>query len=425
VKWHRHRHRRPLGSIGRRLAASLRRRIFFWFIGAMVGITAVAVVLMLVFNRFSEPQAWTEGRRWYAEQLAQDFDDVNKRETLAKSLAKLWALDLTVLDAQGNTLVQVGDLCRFTDLDVPIVQGERRIGTLLACAKNGIPWIIRPLLPFGVLLLVAWAVSEKVARRLARPLDDLADIAKRIGSGDWSARVKLGCNNPTEIQTVADAVNDMAARIEKQLRDQQELLATVSHEMRTPLARMRVIAELGRESLNEPKTFDDLDLEIVELDDLVGQLLAKSKIEFGTLSKNKLSSKVVASQALERAGLSPSLLSTTGQPADFEGDATLLHRALVNVLDNAKKHAGGPTELQISTDGAHARFEVIDAGPGFADGLSSQVFEKFTRAGGTSVEGLGLGLALVKRIATVHGGTVWALNEPQGGARVGFSVKLA
>ncbi len=425
MKWHRPKRRRPLGSIGRHLAASLRRRIFFWFIGGMVGITAIAVVLMLVLNRINETQDLSEGRRWYTEQLAQDFDDVNKRETLAKSLAKLWALDLTVLDAQGNALVQVGGSCRFTDLDVPIMQGEQQIGTLVACAKNGIPWLVRPLLPFVLLLFVAWVVSEKVARRLARPLDDLADIAKRIGSGDWSARVKLGCNHPTEIQTVADAVNDMAARIEKQLRDQQELLATVSHEMRTPLARMRVIAELGRENTGEPKTFDDLDLEIVELDDLVGQLLASSKIEFGTLSKNKLSSRAVASQALERSGLSPTLLSTAGQPADFEGDATLLHRALVNVLDNAKKHAGGPKELQISSDGAHARFEVIDAGPGFAEGLGAQVFEKFTRARGTSVEGLGLGLALVKRIATVHGGTVWALNQPQGGARVGFSVKLA
>ncbi len=423
MRWRRSRTRRSMSPLGRFVRASLRRRIFAWMVGTLVFFAAAAFACMAALQHFNPAQDWSAGKRWYAQQLSQDFDDLEKRESLAKSLAALWALDLSVLDPNDNVLIQVGGRCQFYDLNVPIVRGEEQLGTLVACARNGIPWTFRPLIAFLFLVGVAWVVSEKVARRLARPLDELAHVAKRVGDGDWSARATLQCKHPDEIQVVADAVNDMATRIEKQLADQRELLATVSHEMRTPLARMRVITELARDGNTSPKTFDDLDREVIELDDLVGQLLASSRIEFGTLSKNRMAVPQLAAQALERSGCSATLLSCPEDLEPVEVDATLLHRALANILDNAKKHGRGPTALTLSQTSESVRFEVSDAGPGFAQGTVDSFFQKFSRAPGSHVEGLGLGLALVKRIAIAHGGTVWASNQVPNGAIVGFSIQ--
>lgn len=283
--------------------------------------------------------------------------------------------------------------------------------------------------PYWVALVTAagvlWMASLVLARRLVRPLRELARVARDLGDGDLSSRARVRPHDTTEMQVVARAVNDMAGRVEKQLVDQRELIAAVSHEIRSPLARVRVLSELLRDRGADRALLDGLDREVVEIDALVGDLLASSRLDFSMTSFRELDATSVAVEALERAGLPATLLVVTASNRRFDGDATLVGRALGNLLENAGRHGDGATALLVEGDGAEITFAVTDSGPGFPPELLDRAFEAFQRGqaerrGSTS---LGLGLALVRRIAEAHGGTAHAENLAGGGARVALTLR--
>jgi signal transduction histidine kinase len=281
---------------------------------------------------------------------------------------------------------------------------------------------LAPLLAAGALL---WALSDAVARRLTRPLEELARVAGELGRGVYTARARLGHHAHGEAQVLAEAINDMASRIERQVKDQRELLAAVSHELRTPLGHIRLLTELARDGLNVSRSLDELDREVMEMDALVGDLLASSRIDFKALSKERLSPVEIGKRALERAGLDDDKLVVLGKPGMVDADPTLLGRALSNLLDNAKKHGGGVLSLRI-TEGAHAvSFDIEDGGRGLSPGEETRIFEPFYRRPDEKAReqgSLGLGLSLVQRIAEAHGGRTQASNRPEGGACIGFTL---
>jgi len=220
----------------------------------------------------------------------------------------------------------------------------------------------------------------------------------------------------------------MADRIEKQMADQRVLLAAVSHELRTPLARVRLLVELARERGADDKTLDELEREVMEIDTLVGELLASSRLDFAALKPVELDAVEVAIRALERAGVDPAVLCVETPRTRFLGDPTLIARALANLVDNAVRHGGGLLALRIQQRPGSIAFEADDAGPGFADGDEERAFQPFYRGAKQSRSdggSLGLGLALVRRIAEAHGGSAHAYNRPGGGARVVVELKQA
>lgn len=415
---HHHRHFRPLGPIGRYVRASLRRRLFFWLFGSLVGTAlTLSLVWFAVARVDGQPmqRQWDAWSGWFGQQFAAHWDEPARRADFTRTTAQQLGVELRLLDGRGDVLEQVGDGCRHPTI-VPVLKGGASVGTVELCWRHPARPGWHLLLGVGLFLLVLWGVAGKVARRLARPLDALTETVSRIGKGDLSARTDLGCLEPGEIGVVSDAVNDMAGRIEKQLKDQRELLATVSHELRTPLSRIRIITELARDVGPTPKTYDDLDREVTEMDGLVGQLLASSRVDFGVLAARALSVSDVALQALERAGLPPTHLTVEGDDPTLTADATLVQRALMNLLDNAAKHGRGAEQLKVTLAADQVRFEVLDAGPGLT-GPEAELFTQFKKSTG---DGLGLGLALVRRIAQAHGGDAFAQNRPAGGAAVGF-----
>lgn len=281
----------------------------------------------------------------------------------------------------------------------------------------------RPLVLFVLPALVLWTASGKIARRIARPLYGLVRVAQDIGGGNLRARAALERGGIGEIAALSRALNDMAARIERQIADQRELLAGVSHELRTPLGRLRVLLEILRDRGADASSVAEAEREVLELDALVGALLASARLDFQTLDPRPLDPADAAVRALARAGLAANLLHAVDPPVpSVTADATLLARALANLIDNAQKYGGGLRGLEIAHDTDCVRFVVCDHGPGFPPGWQLRSprpqavgeTETSPRAEGS----LGLGLSLVDRIARAHAGRLRAENGPSGGARV-------
>ena len=287
-----------------------------------------------------------------------------------------------------------------------------------------------PLIPIVVLTAGLWLASAKVARRLGRPLAELTELAREIGAGNWQKRAQLSCRTPDEIGAVAHALEDMAQKIERQMSDQRELLAVVSHELRAPLQRIRLLVELGRDQGVAESTLTALDAEVLAIDGLVGELLASARLDFAALQRTQVDLAALVATATERSGLPAAVLRVDAPAEDLvvSVDATLVQRAIVNLLTNAEKHGGGATGVSVRTRPGWVVVEVEDGGGGFAPGEEQRVFLPFTfrepsaPSADASGVSLGLGLALVKRIADAHGGQVYARNRPAGGATVGIEL---
>ncbi|HEY5960099.1 MAG TPA: HAMP domain-containing sensor histidine kinase, partial [Polyangiaceae bacterium] len=284
-------------------------------------------------------------------------------------------------------------------------------------------------------VLVLWAMSGFIARGLVRSLDELVRVARDIGNGRLSTRIQLcGRVHRGEVGEVAVAINQMAEKIERQIVGQRELLAAVSHEIRSPLARLRMLVELEREAREEvdrglerrasekSKRLDGMDVELTEMDRLVGQLLAQSRLEFQKVDLLAIDAAELANAALSRSGQSVTKLVDLAPHARVEVDATLFTRGLLNLIDNAERHAGGLVELRLEQHDNCVRFVVRDHGPGFDPLLEKQAFLPFVGSG--KATGLGLGLALVAQIARAHGTDVH-LESTAHGADVSIDARLA
>lgn len=422
---HHHHHRRfkRMGPVGRHIRSSLRRRIFWWFVATIfVTVGAVGATFAVMWHVGGGQARWYDPvARFVSNELATSWDDPVERERKIRSAADAFDVNVEVRTPDGAVMTRVGDACERGVMSFPITRQGAVVGTAHACFTHRRHAPFNPLTAALVLFVAAMilsAASGKIARRIARPLDELTETVKRIGAGDYSARSKVGCYEPDEIGVVSEAVNDMAAKIEKQISQQRELLAAVSHELRTPLARVRIISELGRDNGPTQKTWDDIDREVVEMDALVGELLASSRVEFEALNLRDVDVKDAASRAVERAGLAPEKLELQTQARTIKVDPTLLARALANLLENARKHAGGAEKLEVRDEPGKIVFAVHDRGPGL-NGDAGKMFEPFREGSDTRGEGLGLGLALVQRIAQAHRGEAFATNRDGGGAIVG------
>jgi len=245
-------------------------------------------------------------------------------------------------------------------------------------------------------------------------------VVEAIGEGKLESRMQLHRHDAGEVGAIAHAVNEMAARIERQIDEQRDLLAAVSHEIRSPLARLRFLVETLRDGdAARERALDEVDREMGGIDALVGDLLAASRMDFGAREEVTLDAADVAARALERAGLDASLRAVEGVGGAFRGDATLVQAALGNLLGNARKHGGRVTALRVSRGDGAVRFAVEDDGAGFAAEDVGRVFEPFYQGREARQRGgVGMGLALVARIAKAHGGGARAENLPGGGARV-------
>ncbi len=412
--------------------ARLQRRLFAWFAATILFTMLVIAGVAGVFHNTEEGGWRRETQRaqvFVGGRFARAWDSPAERDELASAMSRELDVQVALLGPDGAELRTFGGSCGGRPMRVPVLREGRPLGQVLVCADRyrPQPWMF--VLCLFVMTSVLWGASSKIAGRLSRPIGELARVAHELGSGNFTARVRLPPRHRFgEMAALSVTMNDMAARIERHLAEQRELLAAVSHELRTPLARIRLLTEMSRGQGASEKTLDDLDREVVEMDALVGDLLASSRMDFAVLSRRPLDAVEAASRALERAGADPTALvveraGDEGGAIPIQADATLLGRALANLIDNARKHGGGVEALKVKRADGHVAFEVEDHGEGFVAGEEGRIFEPFYRR---SEQGsLGLGLALVKRIAEAHGGRAYASNREDGGASVGVELPVA
>jgi two-component system sensor histidine kinase RstB len=277
-----------------------------------------------------------------------------------------------------------------------------------------------------VLLPAALAIALLV-RPVARQLRRVEHAALTIAAGDLSARVDE--RRVRAARPLAQAFNHMAGRTEMLVRTQRELLQAVSHELRTPLSRIRFAVELietATDDAQRKQRLQSLDAATEELDELVGELLRYVRLETTqpTLDLEQISLRDELGVLIPmHAALHPTVQfdvdKSVGDEQVIVAERAGLHRALGNVLSNAGRFARSRVRISSASTDRAILIDIDDDGEGIPEAEREHVFEPFVRLQDSSPgAGVGLGLALVKRIVTQHGGSVQALTSPLGGCRI-------
>lgn len=352
----------------------------------------------------------------------------------------------------GQTLVGQGSVrwSRETGTDFSITLPDARTLDLHMAPQprrhsglSALMWRLRP--PFGFLWIIGLAGLAvmlgvfPLARRLTGRLEKLQHGVQRWGEGHLDQRVAV--TGADEISDLAHHFNQAADRIAELMREQAQLvqsqkslLANASHELRSPLARIRMALELSGDTQDAHGMRDEISRNVIELDELVEEILLASRLDeprasLGPTEAVDLVGLLVEECARVDAELS---LPPNMQELRVQGVAKLLRRAARNLLENAVRYGGGPQHSQpirarLTVDDRMAQISVIDRGPGVPPDQRERIFEPFYRLPGASEHdgGVGLGLALVRSIARHHGGSVYCTQAPEGGARFVLNLPLS
>jgi len=396
-----------------------------------IWLTVVATVMVLTF---------LVGAAW---RMTRDEPLLPLREVLVRNAA-----GEVIGTAQTRPDRRLGD-----DLEFDVVTRDgQTLRLLLPRPKRpaGSVWM-RPPFGFGfgwMLGLVGLAVAlgaYPVMRRLTLRLEALQRGVERWGAGDLSARIDAGGHD--EVAFLAGRFNHAAERIETLMESHKSLLANASHELRSPLARIRMGLELLESDAAgaDPAAITraahrkgEILRSINELDQLIDEILLASRLDARQADAEPFETLDLTGLAAEEcsrvnAELHAELASETGRANTdhslvVQGSPRLLRRLIRNLLENARRYSSGEISLELAQAGAGTKrlaiIRVNDRGPGVPADQREHIFEPFYRLAGASERegGVGLGLALVKSISQRHGGTVRCEARPGGGAS--FVVEL-
>ncbi|WP_210760688.1 sensor histidine kinase [Azohydromonas sediminis] len=293
------------------------------------------------------------------------------------------------------------------------------------------PWFAPPpwaqgtgvLLVLALLFVAVAAGAYPVVRRLTRRLEALKHGVEQFGAGALGQRVDDSGRD--EVAAVAASFNRAAERIEALVRANQSLLANASHELRSPLARLKMALAMldGADGERRERLRREIDTDIAELDALVEEVLLASRLDARSVD--------VAREPVELRALALEEAARTGADVDdaapactVRGDERLLRRALRNLFENARRYGGDDATVTWRLRGDTVEVAVSDRGPGVPEAYRERIFEPFFRLPGHAERegGVGLGLSLVRQIAQAHGGSVRC--EPRAGGGSTFVLSL-
>ncbi len=291
--------------------------------------------------------------------------------------------------------------------------------------------------------LVAVRAAQLLAAGLLRDVEAVRDGLRAVGEGDRTTRVHTAASD--ELAELADAANAMVARLAGEERARRDLVAAVSHDLRTPITSLRLLAEAVEDEIVDESTrrryLAQMQTHIRALSALIDDLFELTRLEAGDLQWSMeqvrldalVGQTVDAMRAEGRARGVAVLADVDGRIEAARGNPEKLQRVLFNLIQNAIRHtpADGSVTVRAQRNGAGVEIEVADTGEGIAREERERVFEPFYRGGSEGARtrsGAGLGLAISRAIVEAHGGRIWlAETEPGDGAgtRVRFSLPAA
>ena len=293
------------------------------------------------------------------------------------------------------------------------------------------PWAFWTRPPFGFLwmlglvgIVVAVGVFP-IIRRMMMRLELLRNGVKQFGDGDLAVRVHM--RGDDEVGELARQFNAAAARIENLVKSHKSLLANASHELRSPLTRIRMGLELMDGGKPSPAFKQEIQRNITELDQLVDEILLASRLDVREVDVGTAEAIDLIGLCAEEAVRVDAELDVRDDAVEVRGISKLLRRAVRNLLENARRYSPGPITLSLACQGRYAEVRVADRGPGVPAEQRERIFEPFYRMPGASEKhgGVGLGLALVRSIAERHDGTAHCEAREGGGAVFVLRLPLA
>lgn len=414
-------------------------RIYLGFVGVVVLFALMVALFGAVAGPHRQREAFIEGAAaTVAELLPVESSAGPDLERSLRRLSRRFRTFASVYSAEGALLARAGG-----PVPPPPDQGDSRWvsgpqGRAFALALPDGRWLVaagghrgrpamRLLSRVWPWMLAALAVAiaigaHPLARRITRRLERLQVRVEQLGRGDLSARVDV--EGRDEVAELARSFNRAAQRIEALVDAQRSTLASASHELRSPLTRIRMALELlgdGRRPDLQAQVVRDIE----ELDELIEELLLASRLQAGgemeAVTQVRLD--VLVAEEAGRVGAATELA-----PASVSGSPKALRRMVRNLLENAQRHGRGAqmrARLQVLADGG-LQLLVEDRGPGVPEELRERIFEPYFRPPGMREgedRGVGLGLALVRQIARRHGGD--ATYEAREGGGSCFCVHLS
>ena len=394
------------------------------YLAVLASLAVLGVMFTLAWNRHSDPRPYEPTLQALAAMIAQVLPPDDAPPSVQQVALAHWhprmQADLALYDARGRSVAAVGrplpawqsaqSALGWLDNGPPVFALRLPDQRLLLVKGIGGGQAL-PLLPTGivtVMVLIALCVAVgayPIVRRLTGRLERLQHSVDALGAGQLSSRVAVEGHD--EVAALATSFNRSATRIEALLQSQKTLLSNASHELRSPLARIRMAIELMQERA-PPALRGELARNRAELDQLSDEILLASRLDAVADCVPVVESLDLTARVAEECAAVGAQLHA--QPVSIPGDARLLRRLLRNLLENARRHGeGGPIEVSlIITAERTVQLDVRDEGPGIPEAEREHIFAPFYRLPGTSEQagGAGLGLSLVRQIAHVHGGGV-------------------
>jgi signal transduction histidine kinase len=399
-------------------------RIYAALLASLVLAGALFAVVHLVFD----PEQVRSGFDTFAEMAGQvlpppEAARQQQQEALTRWHRKVHA-DMSLYSADGALIAQAG-----APLPPPVkgqLESSRLPGSMatfalklpdgrwLVCRRvHGRRGAINIVMLLAAVAVVVAIGAFPVVRRLTARLERLQGSVDTWGTGEWSTRVAV--EGKDEVAQLATSFNLAASRIEALVGAQKSLLANASHELRSPLARIRMAVELMQDQAS-PAIRDELNRNIGELDQLIDEVLLASRLDAGAQAgavHEQVDLAAIVAEECSRAGA-----AFEAEALTVTGDARLLRRLLRNLLENARRYGEAtPVKVALRREDGMVRLDVCDQGPGVPEAQRERIFEPFYRLPGASeaAGGVGLGLSLVRQIAEHHRGRVACLDNPDGG----------
>ncbi len=446
---------------------SLFLKIFLYFLLIIVLVSTAVMALtyfrdqrfpLLSHQNFARQAVTEYGREAI---YAYEKDGVKGLERLTVKLNRKSGIRLLLFDDRGAPLLRQPYPRRFRHLAQQALQsnkvvfpmmGQRNNLAMAVTADSGRTYVVAinvPSRPSGhsalhdvvrgflgwellALLLITALVCYFLSRTLTAPITRLRQATRSFAAGDLTTRLGDQIKGKNELSELARDFDEMAGKIEDLVGSQQRLLRDISHELRSPLTRMGIALELARQKQPEAreKALTRIELEAERMNTMIGQLLGLTRLETGaetppfqTFDLSQLLVQLVEDANFEAARRRCQVVYNGVKNIEYFGAAELVTQAFENVIRNALKYTADETIVTVSLSATEesVTIEVSDQGDGVPEELLGKLFEPFYRvadARDRQSGGTGIGLAIAERAVKLHGGTITAHNQPDGGLLV-------